>query len=538
MQLNYDLKVEKFWIPNDRYASQTALIAGRKYNRKLDRFEFPTEFITVLQLHTNASPEFDVVGTAILKSLGAAFLEWRGATNSSATAQLLPHQVTDSYHLREQGYGLNISEPGTGKTRSTVFATTQFPVLVVCPNVARAIWAQEFQAQGLTTQTLLAGSAKERKKLEETPDVVIVGFPLVHKFSRLASYGNRGLTDDEKAPGVLNNRFQTVICDEAHHIKDPDAKQTRAVWALMDEAECRFLATATPIHENPGDLWSLLRAMRADLFPSSVRFKERYMLEQIGFSGYPEFSGLKPNMEREYKLLLQAFTRFHTLQDVIPGMPDFTYSEIHCAMGAKQARAYRQMAEEFKYIIDSRRIYASSSLSQRIRLLQFAAALPQVEDGQVIALLEPSCKIEALLEWLEDHHQQVVVFAESRLLLNLAQEVLEREEYTVGLIAGGINDRARASAVTQFQSGELQIMLIQAASGSESLTLTAANTAIFLGRSDSAILGVQGEGRIRRLGQMAEHLRIIDIITDDTIELSKHEMLSEKNKVASNLVGG
>lgn len=535
MKIEFDTEAGVFWLdPKSREASRTNQVFGRRYNRMLDRYEFPCEFVTVMQLWNDVQPETDAAGKEAISQIQLAFEQWTNPALARIEG-LFPHQSDHAVKFSLRGIGIDTSEPGTGKTRTLVYTVEKGPVLVVCPNVARSSWLFEFERVGRKVEMIMGNNATERKKLEN-PDVVIVGFPLVHKLSGLAPYGNRKMTDEEKAAGPLNGLFDTVIVDEAHRIKSPDAKQARAAWRLLHEAKFRYEATATPVQENPADLWSLLHAVDPEIFSSSVKFKERYMFERIGFSGYPEFAGLKPHMEQEYRNIIAWYTQHTALKDAVPTMPDFTYSTITCEMEPKQRRAYEQMQKEYKVLVEDGRIYADSSIAQRTRLLQFAHATPVIDDGQVVELAHPSSKLTALMEWLEDHKKPVVVFADSRLLINLAERELIEAGYTVGVIVGGQKENLRQSIVRQFQDGDLQVILMQSAAGSESLTLTAADTIVFLGRSDSATMGVQGEGRIRRLGQMADKLQIIDIVTAGTIESNKHQMLADKNETASRLM--
>ena len=61
-----------------------------------------------------------------------------------------------------------------------------------------------------------------------------------------------------------------MVLDEAQAIKNPDAKQTRAVKNLKPEA--RLALTGTPVENRLGDLWSLFDFINPGLLGSAKEF--------------------------------------------------------------------------------------------------------------------------------------------------------------------------------------------------------------------------------------------------------------------------
>jgi non-specific serine/threonine protein kinase len=69
---------------------------------------------------------------------------------------------------------------------------------------------------------------------------------------------------------LRGREWNLVILDEAQAIKNPDARQTRAVKALR--ARHRLVLTGTPIENHLGDLWSLFDFLQPGLLGSSREF--------------------------------------------------------------------------------------------------------------------------------------------------------------------------------------------------------------------------------------------------------------------------
>jgi SNF2 family DNA or RNA helicase len=162
--------------------------------------------------------------------------------------------------------------------------------------------------------------------------------------------------------------------------------------------------------------------------------------------------------------------------------------------------------------------YATNPLARLTRLTQFASAYATLE-GDDLRLAEPSCKIDGLLDVLsEAEGEQVVVFAESRQLIELASARLEKEKISHGLITGAILPAERQNNVDSFQAGRLRVMLCTMGAGGEGITLTAARIVVFLQRSWSLVKNKQAEDRVHRPGQDANKVEIIDVVSVGTVD--------------------
>ena len=87
-------------------------------------------------------------------------------------------------------------------------------------------------------------------------------------FDEVLLYGTKG-TGKRARKGLLEldppPRFDLVIVDEAHHIRNPATNNHRVVRYFCDHAEAVLFLTATPIQTSSEDLYVLLNALRPDL---------------------------------------------------------------------------------------------------------------------------------------------------------------------------------------------------------------------------------------------------------------------------------
>ncbi len=77
----------------------------------------------------------------------------------------------------------------------------------------------------------------------------------------------KGLMDLDPPP-----RFDVVIVDEAHHVRNQDTSNYRAVKFFCDHSEAVIFLTATPIQLGSHDLFVLLNALRPDLIIDQESF--------------------------------------------------------------------------------------------------------------------------------------------------------------------------------------------------------------------------------------------------------------------------
>ena len=101
---------------------------------------------------------------------------------------------------------------------------------------------------------------------------VILPYSLFDEALLHGTRGNRarkGLLDLNPPP-----RFDLVIVDEAHHVRNPNTYAYQAVRFFCDHAEAAVFLTATPIQLGSHDLFVLLNMLRPDLIRDQETFRQ------------------------------------------------------------------------------------------------------------------------------------------------------------------------------------------------------------------------------------------------------------------------
>lgn len=478
---------------------------------------------------------------------------------------LFPHQRAGVQFLAAARRALLADEPGLGKTAQTIRALKElkdrgeqvFPALVVCPNTLKKNWKREFAMwwPGVNVQ-VISGSATQRRKQfsEEDVDVYVINWESLRSHSRLASYGSVALARCVDCGGhddkVSENRcevhkrelnaidFKAVIADEIHRSKEPKSKQTRALWAASGDADIRYALTGTPIANNVLDLWPILHWISPNEWPSKSRWIDRMVDTMFNAFGGMMVIGVKPHMREEFDAAINPRMRRMLKAKVLPWLPPVIKERRDVEMSTKQKKAYEQMRDVMiAQLEDGEALTAPSPLTQTTRLLQFASsyaaiAVDEITGEMSVALSEPSCKIDSLMDDIDAGDfgdDSVAVCAVSRQLIDLLSARLEKAKIPHGLITGAQNEDERQKAIDDFQSGRIKWILFTAQAGGVGVTLTAARRLIMLQRPWSLVDYKQALDRVHRIGsEIHDSIVITDYVTEGTIEERVIQVLDTK----------
>lgn len=455
---------------------------------------------------------------------------------------------------------------GTGKTAQLIrtlqvlqeLGENPFPALVVCPNSLKlSTWARELStwAPEITAQVVDGNATKRRKQLASEADVFILNWEAVRLHSRLAGYGTIALTDKEKEPKELNKLgLRTVILDEAHKASEPTTAQTRAVWAVLHDAEFRFLASGTPVVRNIGSFWALAHGVEPAWFPAKTKYLDYFADTSINTFGGLEVHGIKPTTRDQFFKIVDPLMRRIPKEAALPHLPPILPEQIrYTAMSAKQKKAYDEMERDMIAQLNDL-LVAKNLLSQLIRLNQLACAHGEVVEGvkqekqavwdgdewteQMVEvatadlkLTAPSSKVDDLMDLLEElgEDEPLVVAAVSRQLIELAADRLKKAKISYGLITGAQSQYERDQAVQRFQNGQLRVVLFTVGAGAEGITLTRSRTLLFMQTPYSNVQYLQARDRVHRIGsERHDAIRIIKQITPGTVEERREELLEMK----------
>ena len=163
----------------------------------------------------------------------------------------------------EAGAGADAARTKARSSRKPGRKPNRKPSLLVAPASLLANWVAEISKFTPSLNALVAHpSAMPAKALQAEAGPSLADVDLV-----ITSYGFLA-----RAPWLAGTSWRLVILDEAQAIKNPAAKQTKAVKAL--EAGTRIALTGTPIENRLGDLWSIFDFLNPGLLGTAKQFTD------------------------------------------------------------------------------------------------------------------------------------------------------------------------------------------------------------------------------------------------------------------------
>ncbi len=325
--------------------------------------------------------------------------------------------------------------------------------------------------------------------------------------------------------------WRNVILDEAQAIKNPGAKQTRAVKAL--DARWRLALTGTPVENRLGDLWSIFDFLNPGLLGSAKAFNGLCKSMASGTHG-----GYAPLRRLVQPYILR---RLKTDKRVIADLPDKTEVIAYCLLSKRQAALYQQSVEEMKQAIRQ-----LDGIERRGVVLAFLLRFKQIcnhpsqwlGDGSYDA--NDSGKLARLRELGESiatRQDKVLVFTQFREMTEPLAGFLATVFGRSGLVLhGGTPVRKRQGLVRSFQEDErLPFMVLSLKAGGTGLNLTAGSHVIHFDRWWNPAVENQATDRAYRIGQK-KNVLVHKFVCRGTVEDRIDQLIAGKQKLSDEVL--
>jgi SWI/SNF-related matrix-associated actin-dependent regulator 1 of chromatin subfamily A len=237
-----------------------------------------------------------------------------------------------------------------------------------------------------------------------------------------------------------------------------------------------------------------------------------------------DFSGAS-NLDRLREELKPVMVR-RLKKDVLPDLPEIVYQDDLVDLDGAVAREYRRAQEDFVawYAEKGRTASAVEHLQKLTALRQLAVA------GKVGGLLER-------LEGFREEGKKAIVFCGFLIEgLDKLSAALRQEECV--RITGAENAEQRQAAVDRFQADPACLFaLVSTAAGGVGITLTAADTVLFLDLPWTPGAKQQAEARAHRIGQRSS-VQVVHLLARGTVDEAMAGVLREKAAVIAQAVDG
>lgn len=328
-------------------------------------------------------------------------------------------------------------EPGLGKTIQAVGIANEIQadkVLIIVPASIRLNWHREY-LKWTTNPDAIAQAISSSKGGPDynKANVIILSYELA------------------KSPGLhaglLEQKWDLLILDEAHYLKSTDASRTQAIFGggnglfkdnfIAKNVESIVALTGTPLPNRPRECYTLARALCHESIDwlSFEKFCYRYNPSGVMENGHKlELKGREPELQAR---LRSNFMIRRLKKDVLKDLPDkqyeFTYMETN---GAIQEVLRRESLLSFKL----------SDLHDPFGDLFGMIATLRREMGEAKA-----SGIVAHMRYLLDIEEipKVVLFCHHNSVMD--QMMIELEDYGIVAVRGGMGMKQKDKSVQAFR---------------------------------------------------------------------------------------
>ncbi len=444
------------------------------------------------------------------------------------------HGVAWLHFLRENGFGgILADEMGLGKTLQTLaFLSTlrtplfnpqsaiRNPHLIICPTSLVFNWVAEARKFTPELKLLALHGPDRHARFEQiaASDIVLTSYALIRR-------------DAERYRGL---EFDTLVLDEAQHIKNRQTQNAQAVKAVA--AQRRIVLTGTPMENSVLDLWSIFDFLMPGYLGTAQDFRERYELPITR----EKDAGAQTRLARR----LRPFLLRRLKKEVAADLPAKLEQVSFCELTAEQRGVYQQVIEASrKGVLEaagvagdakSRMLVLSALLRLRqvccdLRLLKLDGVNPANASGKVDLFGE-------LLEEVMDGGHRALVFSQFVSMLSLLKERLDGEGIEYCYLDGSTTDRE--AVVEQFQNNAaIPVFLISLKAGGAGLNLTGADTVIHFDPWWNPAVEDQATDRAHRIGQ-TKVVTSYKLIARDTVEEKILALQNRKRDLTRAALGG
>ena len=452
--------------------------------------------------------------------------------------------ITGNFHSGRPGCIL-ADEMGLGKTAQAInvleviceHVRSDLPTLVVAPLSTLTNWERECQTWIPHLNVVAySGNAKARLEIREkclwpkdeqsnTPspgsraDVVLTTYEMVNF--------------DKSALGKIE--WSAVVVDEAHKLKNCEGKLFNELSLFKKQKT--LLLTGTPLQNNVGELWSLLK------FVDPQRFCEREKFEKVfgNISTAKHVDALhavlKPYLLRRLKM------------DVEQKLPPRVETLVECELAPLQKKCYRALFERnFSFLsatsgADDATIAIKEEENGENALSMFRNVMMEVRkccqhpfllDGvenavsngtmtvTIDKLVSASGKLQLLdklLPKLKANGSKVLIFSQMTRVLDVLEDYNRARGHRYERLDGGVTGKKRQESIDRFsaEDSEAFLFLLSTRAGGQGINLTKADTVIVFDSDWNPQNDAQALARAHRIGQ-TKAVQVYRLVSRGTYE--------------------
>jgi SWI/SNF-related matrix-associated actin-dependent regulator 1 of chromatin subfamily A len=399
---------------------------------------------------------------------------------------------------------------GLGKTTSTIIAALESgakKVLIICPASLKINWVREIE--NYTDKSIYIC---EGKNFSSDEDFVIVNYDIIKNFHDIK---------DKETSQIINSKFDLVIIDEAHYIKNSQAQRTKLINHFVKNINRVWLLTGTPITSRPIDYFNLLSLVESPVAQNwmayVIRFCEGYQF-RAGKRKVWNVNGASNLDELRDRTSKQILRRLKT--DVLD-LPEKIINPVYLRLKSKE---YENLMGEYYDWYRNNKEESSSLTIQFSKLMKVRQVIAEEKISQTIELAEN----------ILEQGKKVIIFSNFTEPL---KRIYEHFGKFAVYLDGSSTKPARQKAVDDFQDNDkVKVFCGNIKAAGVGITLTSAEVVIFNDLSFVPSDHSQAEDRAYRYGQKNSVLVYYPLF-ENTIEGAIYDILIKKKGIFETVMG-
>lgn len=426
----------------------------------------------------------------------------------------------DTLIADEMGLGKTIQ--AIGVVNIALEASDHIRVLVVAPKIALPNWERELREWLIKNLSI----ARWTMAHQASADIVVVNYDIL---SRAEIIGEIRVVD-----------WDVVVFDEAHALKNPKAKRTKAAFGDRQagtpqiQGKRRLFLTGTPILNRPIELFPMLNAMGVTIAQNYYGYARRYCNGHTTMRGF-DVSGASNLDELQHVLRATCMVR-RLKADVLTQLPPKRYELVEfdavdrqtCNALANERESLRQWSERIKALKESRNRAGRAGNKEALR--DAVAELAEGERARLAqisrlrhetAIAKVSLVIEHVVGVLASTKDAVLLFAHHRDVIAKLRDGLATAGYEAAVITGQTGEPERLSAQAEIKDGEKRLFIGSMHACGVAINLPEASTVVFAEQDWTPTVMSQCEDRAHRIGQrnsvLVQHLVLAGSIDADEV---------------------
>ena len=445
------------------------------------------------------------------------------------TVTLWRHQQSFSDWMAGRLYGYAGHEVATGKTATTLHTLRDRRViLVVCPISVASSWRKQVGIFDPDRRVVIAVSGAADKRAKAIAEAAAVGDRVLIVVNYDAVWRPR-LFD-----AVSGVEWDAIVLDEAHRIKGPSAKSSRALARLAraQPEAIRLCLSGTPTPHSPLDWWAQMYFLDPSILGESFSaFRKRIANVHPQYPGW--VTGFKADAIRELTARIDQHVHRVKSEDVLD-LPDAIHTTIEVTLSPATMKFYSDLeADMVAFVEGGGAVTAANRMVVVGRLHSATSGFTRVDEAGEFVLIDGSpVKRLAFGEWLQDFPaaEPLVVFC--RYLRDIDEVMAQcRQSGRTCLEHSG-----REKGLERWQAGEAEVLVVQQQTGGVGVDLTRSSYCLYYSLSHSLGDYEQSLARIRRPNQQ-KCCRYFHLVAKGTVDEDIYSALRDKREVVEAVLG-